>query len=672
MPELIWDGKYGKDGKQVPLLRVPLPFQTIETVNESVQERQRTFDLFGRGQASGWRNRLIWGDKKYVLPTLADELGGSVNLIYIDPPFATGDDFTLSVQVPTYGKSERSETGVFIKEPSLIEQKAYRDTWGVTSEARRRGVTNLDRYLQWFSETATLLYELLSPVGTLYVHLDWHVSHAVKVLLDAIFGPQGFRNEIIWKRSDAHSDVTQGAQDFGRIHDVIFRYTKSDRAVFNVQYSSLSDSTADSWYRNVEEETGRRYNKADLTARKPGGDTLYEWKGKRPPPGRYWAYSRKKMEEFEVQERLVYSASGMPYMKRYLDESRGVPLQDLWTDISMLRGISSNAERTGYPTQKPLALLRRLIEVSSNEGDTVLDCFAGAGTTAVAAEELHRRWVVADLSRFAIHTTRKRMLSLPDLTPFVVQNLGKYERQLWQASEFGVNAQERVSAYREFILGLYHAEPVQGYTWIHGVKGGRMVYVGTVDSPVTTGDVTQIASEFRRSMGTGKDAPSARSVDVLGWDFAFELNEVAKQEAAKAGIEMRFVRIPREVLDKRAVDQGDIRFFELAALSVDVTNKKRSISIRLTDFVIPLDDVPADVQKAISNWRQWIDYWAVDWDNKADTFHNEWQAFRAKNSDELEISASHTYDQAGQHRVVVKVIDILGNDTTKTIVVDVP
>jgi len=623
MTELVWDGKYDKDGRRMAPLRIALPFQTVETINESAQERQRTLDLFGAGRDVAWRNRLIWGDKKYVLPSLAAELAGKVNLIYIDPPFATGDDFSQSVRIPRASEDGATNPDVFMKEPNLIEQKAYRDTWGVTPDDRRRGVTSLDRYLQWFYETAVYLHELLGATGTLYVHVDWHVAHAVRLVLGEIFGAEGFRNEIIWKRADAHSDVTQGAQDFGRIHDTILRYAKSERAVFNVQFGALPSATADSWYRNVEAETGRRYNKADLTARKPGGDTLYEWKGKRPPAGRYWAYSRKNMEEFEAQGRLVYSASGTPYMKRYLDESRGVPLQDLWTDISMLRGISGDAERTGYPTQKPLSLLRRLIEVSSNEGGLVLDCFVGSGTTAVAAEQLRRRWVVADLSRVGIHTTRKRLLSTPGVTPFVVQNLGKYERQLWQFVEFGEKAAAARRSYRQFILELYKAKPIEGYTWLHGLKQGRMVHVGTVDAPVTVSDIKQIAVEFGRTVGTGADAPTAKAVDLLGWDFAFELNEVARQSAGRGGIDVRFWRIPREVLDKRAVEQGDVRFFELAALSVDIESRGRKVVVRLKDFVIPLDDVPEDVQKSIRDWSQWIDYWAVDWNNKGDAFHNE-------------------------------------------------
>ncbi|MGA2531233.1 MAG: site-specific DNA-methyltransferase, partial [Acidimicrobiales bacterium] len=214
--------------------------------------------------------------------------------------------------------------------------------------------------------------------------------------------------------------------------------------------------------------------------------------------------------------------------------------------------------------------------------------------------------------------------------------------------------------------------PVHGHTWLHGLKQGRMVHVGTVDAPVTVGDVKQIAVEFRKTVGKGPGSPSLTSVDVLGWDFAFEVNEVARQDAARAGIDMRFVRIPREVLDKRAVAQGDVAFYELAALAVDLQRTKRRVTLTLTDFVIPLDDVPDDVQRAVSKWQQWIDYWAVDWDNHGDTFHNEWQSYRSRKNADLELSTSHEYESPGDFAVVVKVIDILGNDTTKTLSLAVP
>jgi len=333
---------------------------------------------------------------------------------------------------------------------------------------------------------------------------------------------------------------------------------------------------------------------------------------------------------------------------------------------------ADQTENLRYPTQKPETILERIVSASSEKGDLVLDCFSGSGTTAAVAEKLGRRWIAADLGRFAIHTARKRLLSIPDVKPFVVQNLGKYERQAWQVGEFGDQAALAAHAYRRFILDLYRARPLEGYVWLHGVRGGRYVHVGSVDAPVTPGDVTQIAGEFRRATGTGPDAPTTNGVDVLGWDFAFELNEVARQQAALARIDLRFVRIPREVLEKKAVDQGDIRFFELAALGVDVAQSGRAVTLTLTDFVIPLDDVPEDVQRAITHWAQWIDYWAVDWDNKSDTFHNEWQAYRTRKSRDLQRSIAHTYDQPGTYTIVVKVIDILGNDTTRTLRVEVP
>jgi adenine-specific DNA-methyltransferase len=361
--------------------------------------------------------------------------------------------------------------------------------------------------------------------------------------------------------------------------------------------------------------------------------------------------------------------NGMPRYKCYLEDMPGIPLQDVWTDIRPIHNLSE--ERVGYPTQKPETLVERIVKSSSNENDLVLDCFCGSGTTAAVAEKLGRRWIACDLSRFAIHTTRKRLLSIANVRPFVVQNLGKYERQIWAGAEFGKGngnlAAARQRAYVEFILKLANATPLHGYTWLHGVKAGRMVHVGAVDAPVSVGDVTQIAAEFKRAVGTGKDAPKTNGVDVLGWDFAFELNEVAKQQAAAANIQMRFLRIPRDVMDKRAAEQGDIHFFELAALSVDVKTNRRNVFLKPKGFVIPPDDVPEEARKTVKHWSQWIDYWAVDWDNKGDTFHNEWQTYRTRKDKSLQLEIMKTYAESGTYTIVVKVIDILGNDTTKTV-----
>ena len=657
--ELVWEGKYDSAGNRVAPLRVALPFQTVETVNESAAARRHTLELFGQHRQTEWRNRLIWGDKKYVLPSLLAEFAGKVNLIYYDPPFDTGADFSFTASVPNHPGGEEDDAATFTKEPSIIEHKAYRDTWG-------RG---LDSYLQWFYETAVLSHELLHETGSLYVHVGWQVSSFVRCILDEVFGAENLRNEIIWQRFNFHAD----AKRFGTVHETIWYYVKTENANFSKQFVPVKESLIASHYTN-EDKDGRKYTLDNPTAPahgKAGKPMRFGEKTIAPPAGAMWRYSQENINRFWAEGSIVLNESGMPRIKRYLDETEGHAIHSLWTDVRAIN--SQSLERTGYPTQKPEALLERIIKASSNQGDLVLDIFGGSGTTAVVAEKLKRRWITGDLGRFAIHTTRKRLLSIPGVRPFIVQNLGKYERQLWQQEEFRSKTKEeaRQRDYVHFILKLYQAKPLNGYSWLHGVRGGRMVHVGAVDAPVSVGDVAQIAAEFKRAIGTGKDAPKTNGVDLLGWDFAFEMNEVAKQQAAAANIQLRFLRIPHDAMDKRAVLEGDIHFFELAALSVEAKADKREVALKLKDFVIPPDDVPEDVRRTVKHWSQWIDYWAVDWDNKGDTFHNEWQTYRTRKEPKLDLETKHTYDAPGEYTVVVKVIDILGNDTTKTVKVKV-
>jgi len=606
MTEIIWDGKY-TNGKKTAPIRIALPFQTIETVNESVQERQRTIDLFSEGRPSDWRNRLIWGDKKYVLPSLLPEFAGKVKLIYIDPPFDTGANFSFTATVPDNPETDEDETVEFTKQPSMIEQKAYRDTWG----------KGLDSYLQWFYETAVMLRELLAEDGSIYVHLDWHVGHYAKCILDEVFGYENFRNEIIWYYPDyLQGNVTKG---FPRKNDMILWYSKSDFFKFERVTEKL--------------EKPVKRNKV------------------------FWNKETQRMDLVRDENgKIIYEE----FTEKYCDT--------VWQigQTSVTRPHSN--EYINYPTQKPEALLERIIKASSNEGDLVLDCFCGSGTTAATAEKLNRRWITCDLGRFAIHTTRKRLLSIPNVKPFVVQNLGKYERQQWISSEFE-NPEQRLSvetAYRNFILELYHAQPIKGYTWLHGVRQGRMIHVGSVETPVAMGDVRNMIQELWKMAGTEPTAVT-NGIDVLGWDFAFELNETALQFAAENKVDLKFKKIPREVLEKKAVEQGDIKFFELAHLETELKKEGKKVTLALTDFIVPPDDVPEDVQQKITHWSQWIDYWAVDWNYRDDTFHNEWQTYRSKKNPKIELSTAKTYEHTGEYVIIVKVIDILGNDTTKQI-----
>lgn len=663
MTELIWEGKYDKEGKRVAPVRIALPFQTVETVNESSAERAAQYDLWTQGQPTAWRNRLIWGDKKYVLPSLLPEFVGKVNLIYIDPPFATGADFSFAATLPDTDEE-------FVKEPSMIEQKAYRDTWG-------RG---MDSYYQWFYETVSLLHELLHEDGCIYVHCDWHADAGVRFILDEIFGGDHFINELIWRRKQA---AAWSSKQFGITNDTLLLYAKGGGYTFNPEYSREDENTqkyiTERFVYN--DGDGRKYMKSPLVNPLPRPNLRYVFHGVNPPKTG-WLYSQERLEELFLNNELVMPADNNAriYRKIYADTYPGQIVQNIWTDIPIVNPMAQ--ERLDYPTQKPEALLERIIKASSNPGDLVLDCFCGSGTTAAVAEKLGRRWITCDLGRFAIHTARKRLLAIPNVKPFAVQNLGKYERQAWQAAEFAQGEQtsdpEKQLAYRRFMLDLYHAEPISGYLWLHGVRAGRLVHVGSVDAPISAGDVREIAKEFWRASGSA----SSNGVDILGWEFAFDVNEQIKQAVEANGVNLRFKLIPREVLEKRAVEQGDINFFELAALAASVTQRAEDLfsapeqpggkaaTITLTDFIAPYD-VPPEIAAKVSHWSQWIDYWAVDWDYQGDAFHNMSQRYRTRKDPQLPLTLTHTYGQPGTYTAVIKVIDILGNDTSKLVEITV-
>jgi DNA modification methylase len=359
-------------------------------------------------------NKLYYGDNLDVLRRyVKDE---SVDLVYLDPPFNSRQDYNVLF-------AEKDGTR------SASQIMAFEDTWEWNQESSHvyeeiverggpvaevmiafhtflRG-SDMMAYLAMMAPRLVELHRVLRVTGSIYLHCDPTASHYLKMLMDSIFSPVCFRNEIVWKRSDAHSDAKQGAKHYGRIHDVILFYSKGADPTFNTLYNPLPQTTQDKWYRNIEEGTGRRYNKADVTG--PGGagkgNPHYEWKG----ITRYWRYNLEKMKKLEALGKLVYSKSGMVYEKRYLDESKGVSLQDWWDDISMLRGFSDTGERLGYPTQKPEALLERIIKVGTNEGDIVLDPFCGCGTAVAVAEKLKRHWVGIDITHLAINLIKKRL-----------------------------------------------------------------------------------------------------------------------------------------------------------------------------------------------------------------------------------------------------------------------
>jgi DNA modification methylase len=412
---------------------------------------------FGSANESRWANLLVFGDNLQVLKTLLEmkERGELLNadgtpgvrICYIDPPFATKREFRGSKNQPAYrDKVERAE------------------------------------FIEFLRKRLIFIHELLADDGVLYLHLDTNKVHYMKVLLDEIFGPHNFRTEIIWKRSSAHSDTKQGRRQHGRIHDTILFYAKGNQWVWNPMFLPYAADYDAQEYRHIASD-GRRYKQTDLTAAKPGGDTSYEWRVKRPEDtiawetdlddewrrpkegwdykgvkpyqGRYWAYSKSLLIEFDRSGLLHYRRTGMPRLMQFADEMEGVSLQDLWTDIVPVS--AGSAEREAFPTQKPRALLERVIETSSNEGDLVLDCFAGSGTTAVVSERLNRRWIAIDCGKLAIYTAQRRLLGLDEgngkaaalqsLMPFKLCSAGLYDNALLEKLPF--------QEYETFVLQLF-------------------------------------------------------------------------------------------------------------------------------------------------------------------------------------------------------------------------
>jgi DNA modification methylase len=604
-------GLYWK-GKRTTVDRIVLPFQSlevIETINESRATREKEKGSMFRQDPNAieveWRNKLIWGDNKYVMNALLEKYAGQIDLIYIDPPFATGANFSTTV---TIGDEEIEHT----KEASAMEELVYRDTWG----------KGLDSFLQMMYDRLVLMRELLSDKGSIYVHVDWRVSHYLKLLMDEIFGNEYFRNEVVWHYEKWTSPSSTSYQ---KNHDIIFFYSKGKSTAFNIQ-KVITD--------NLKE----KYEKGYLFGGGGGSEGLVVYDETKP----------------KVKELIASGKYKVVYAK-----AEGKPLSDVWR-IPFINPVAN--ERLDYPTQKPEELLERIVKASSNQGDLVADFFCGSGTTAAVAEKLGRRWITSDLGRYAIHTTRKRMLEIEGCKPFEILNIGKYERQYWQTIQFGNKTPEQTLAeYFAFVLKLYKAEALPGSAYIHGKKGNKLVHIGSVEAPVTFGDVQNALEDTRRM--------KQKELVVLGWEWEMGLHDVVEQEAAKAGIKLTLLSIPREAMDKRAVDAGDIQFFELAYLETEVKKSVHGYQINLNDFVIPnLDLIPAEVKKMIKKWSDYIDYWSVDWDYKNDTFHNQWQSYRTKKDRNLELTTDpKQYDKKGDYRIMVKVIDIFGNDTTHII-----
>jgi len=608
-------------------------------------------------------NRLIWGDNLLTMQAmLASGYEGQVNLIYIDPPFWTGENYYSNVTIG-------GET--MTKSPSIIERIAYKDYWE----------GGIDSYLDMLYPRLHLMKRLLSEGGSIFVHIDWHVGHYVKVVLDEIFGRENFRNDIIWQRTGAHNDPER----FGIVHDYILYYGKG-KTTFNQISVPLTEEHIRTRFVNVEAETGKSYFMGPLTAPGAGPARLFRGRRLQPPKGRHWSFAQERIDDLEKQGRIAYSSTGRPYLKEYEDEytKKGRRVQSIWSDLLPDK---TGSDRTGFPTQKPAKLLQRILEAASNEGDLIADFFCGSGTTLVVAEKLQRKWIGCDFSKVAIQVTRSRLVN-EGSKPFLVENLGNYQRQLIYLSG------SRIYEIQPIVLKLYGAMPRADLTDL-GVKReddiDELVYVSYPDRPVSAKKVEELEAMAEKLDGRGYDR-----LIVLGWDYEYNFDEILqkRERASKRRWKVEVVpkTIPPEVyeyLKRLRTDEdidplvGKIRFHDKPFLKllppkIDAHGDEVEITIGIDRYVVfdypiedqdqrkELDEIVAKEPLAL------VDYWAVDWNYDKSTFKSGWQAIRQHGQKISPVPRTTTQNvKTGERReVAVRVVDVFGNDASKTLSVD--
>lgn len=438
---------------------------------------------------------LVCGDNLERLAEFPDEC---IDLIYLDPPF--------------------------------FSNREYEVIWGDEAEVRSfedRWQGGIHHYIEWMRDRLLSLHRVLKPTGCLYLHCDPTASHYLKVMLDGIFGRERFVNEITWKRSSAHSDTKQGSRHFGRVSDSILFYGKGDdrRRTWNQLYTEYDQAYIERDYRRIEPETGRRYRIDNLQG--PGGaakgNPQYEVMG----VTRYWRYSKDRMDELLRQGRVVQTKPGaVPQYKRYLDEMPGVPVQDIWTDIPVINNRSR--EKLGYPTQKPEALLERILSVSSNAGDIVLDPFCGCGTTLAVAERLDRQWIGIDISPTAINLVRRRLTKL-GADSIKTYGLPQNEADLRKLKPF---------EFQNWVIQQVHGTHAPRKTGDMGIDG----YSFFERLPIQIKQSDRVG----RNVVDNFETAIRREGKHKGYVFAFSFTKGAHEEVARVkseGLEIQLVRI---------------------------------------------------------------------------------------------------------------------------------
>jgi DNA modification methylase len=698
--DLSWNGKTND------LTKVVFPFQVIEQVdeprNEVLKELQLGIDFDTGRQKTGWSNKLIWGDNKYVVSSLLhgsfrkdiDNEGG-VKLIYIDPPFSVGQDYTIQVKI--------GNDDFYQKKPTFIENYAYRNTWNNKGNS----------FLQMLYSRVSLMRDLLSNDGALILRIDHHWGHYVKVMLDSIFGKNNFRNEIFINRVKKNTTTKTRQLSLTTSIESLFVYSKSD----DFEYKDTSydlEVKKESYWRATDDSSGTNNNPSRFV----------EGKEYFPRSGCHFKFSQEKMDTMYKEGRIRINKNTNRVQYLVGESSTGI-IDTNWTDIP---GYSFS---TKYPTENSEKLLTRVIKSFTNENDLVCDFFNGSGTTAAVCEKLNRKWIVSDLGKFSIHVTKKRLIKIQrenkkiekDWRSFELLNIGKYQKQHYLSDEVDERdplnkeiSKKREQAFQRLILEAYSAEVVNGFKSLHGKKGNTFVSIGPVNHNVTRDQIEQIIDECVNNNIT--------TVDVLGFEYEMGLFPSIQDDAKSKGLNLSYKQIPSDIFNDDEVAKSNVTFNDVAHIDFKVHVIKNKISVELLDFAPMYSDDDANIYQNLKknqnnivirnhqivevkkdkdgnvnevqltkNWHDWIDYWSIDYDyerrpeivkfltndNKVEEewtgnyiFENEWQAFRSSvNNSILELKSSQKELQSSSTKIAVKVVDIFGNDTMKVMEVKI-
>lgn len=611
--ELVWEGKYDEFGnrREVNVAGRVMPLQRIETIDEPRSRAFATGSLFDSDKAlrDNFRNRLIWGDNRLVMASLMNEFRGSVDLIYIDPPFDVGADFTM--EIPIGDGAETIE-----KDQSVLEMVAYRDIWG----------RQTDSYLSILYEQLVMMRDMLSERGSIFVHCDWHMDFFIRAILDDIFGKENFRNQINWYYYNKMPDLRKPF--FTRSTDKILFYTKSKDSspIFHLQ----KEERATPEKQLVRKKVGGKM----VNARDEAGNVMYRL----------------------ATDRIV---------------------DDVWR-IPMLQP-ADKSQNLGYATQKPEALIERIVQSCSEEGSIVADFFCGSGSTLAVAEKLGRRWIGADLGRFAIHTTRKRLIESQralnsggqPYRSFDVFNLGRYERQWWQQEALKGAEDE----HRNIVLNFFRAEPLPNAPspLIHGRKATAFIHVDGIDSIFSREEAKAVAQAVKAAGG--------KQVHCLAWDFEMDIRQAIAGIETELDVKIRLHRIPREIMEKNRTEVPP--FFEVALLEAEPVIRKgpkgKTVEIKLKSFLPSLTEVPSKElealqERAMTSGFDFIDFWAIDFDwVPGKPFNHHWQDYRTRKDRSLKTvsDAEYAYDNPGKYNACIKVVDVFGCDTSITVEIEV-